>query len=143
MTTLEVIGLIANVLTSLGIIGALIALIWQFRSYKHDQRIALRDATLPVFRAWWGAEPWIQKDDITVPQLREAFFKMVGSPNEKPEETILAQLAIIWKKPEENGGNFGLNQVGYRLQELVDKGVIDDKIKVKDNLRKLNFFFTI
>jgi hypothetical protein len=141
MTTIELVGLITNVLASLGVIGALVALIWQFRSFRREQHIALREATLPFFRAWWGAENWLETEEITVPQLRAAFYGLVGSPNEKPEDSILAKLAKLQNESEAAGGYFGLGQAGGRLKELVEQGKVPNTLRDTDHLRKLTFFY--
>lgn len=140
MTNIEIVGLIANVLTSLGIIGALVTLIWQFGSFKREQRAALREATLPFFRAWWGAEHWLENEEITVLQLRTSFYGLVGSPNEKPEDTILAEMAKLQSESEAAGGYFGLGQYGDRLEKLVKEGKVPNTLIV-DHLRKLTFFY--
>ena len=68
MTDTTVFNTIVNLLNALGFIFIALALYLQYKQYKKERAVTIREATWAVFDEWWGEE---------LENLREYFYKFI------------------------------------------------------------------
>ena len=95
MTDTTVFNTIVNLLNALGFIFIALALYLQYKQYKKERAVTIREATWAVFDEWWGEE---------LENLREYFYKFIREHSD--------ELKVL-----RNKDNMGLGDIKEHFEE--------------------------